>query len=105
MTTELITWLHEQIDADEAAAAGQTPTSWLPEGLSPDNPLAALYSPTRTIAMRRDLLAAWRDPEHADPQDHDSHRSDWALRVLAVTAYSDRPGYRAEWAPDGDEPA
>ncbi len=103
MTAELITWLHEQIDADEAAAADQPPKSWIPEGLSSDNPLAALYSPARTIAMRRDLLAAWRDPEHAGPQDHDSDRSDWALRVLAVTVYSDRPGYRAEWAPDDDE--
>lgn len=105
MTAELITWLHEQIDADEAAVADQPPMSWLPEGLSPDNPLAALYSPARTIAMRRDLLAAWRDPEHAGTQDHDSHSIDWSLRVLAATAYSDRPGYREEWAPADDEPA
>ncbi|MGW7448153.1 DUF6221 family protein [Kitasatospora sp. NPDC054795] len=104
MTAELITWLREQIDADEAAAAAR-PESWLPEGLSADNPLAALYSPARTTAMRRDLLAAWRDPEHAGREDHDSHRSDWSLRVLAATAYSDRPGYRQEWTPTDGEPA
>ncbi|MFE7950711.1 DUF6221 family protein [Streptomyces sp. NPDC057426] len=104
MTAELITWLREQIDADEVAAADQPPMSWLPEGLSPDNPLAALYSPAHTIAMRRDLLAAWRDPEHAGTQDHDSHSIDWSLRVLAATVYSDRPGYREEWAPADDEP-
>ncbi len=55
--------------------------------------------------MRRDLLAAWRDPEHAGTQDHESHSIDWSLRVLAATAYSDRPGYREEWAPADDEPA
>ncbi|MFI0898451.1 DUF6221 family protein [Streptomyces sp. NPDC020983] len=103
MTAELITWLHEQIDADEAAAAGRPPESWLPEGLTPGNPLAALYAPARTTAMKRDLLAAWRDPQHADPGGYDEAlRSDWAVRVLALTSYSDRPGYRAEWAPDDE---
>lgn len=102
MTAELITWLHEQIDADEATAADQPPESWLPEGLTPDNPLAALYAPARTIAMKRDLLAAWRNPDHADLGDHDALHSDWAVRVLALTSYSDRPGYRAEWAPDDE---
>ncbi|WP_073500671.1 DUF6221 family protein [Actinacidiphila paucisporea] len=102
MTAELITWLHEQIDADEAATADQPPESWLPEGLTPDNPLAALYAPARAITTKRDLLTAWRDPEHADPGDHDALRSDWAVRVLALTSYSDRPGYRAEWAPDDE---
>lgn len=105
MTAELISWLHKQIDADEVVAADQPPMSCLPEGLSPDNPLAALYSPARTIAMRRDLLAAWRDAEHADAQGHDSHSVDWSLRVLAATAYRDRTGYREEWAPADDEPA
>ncbi|MFJ5924595.1 DUF6221 family protein [Kitasatospora sp. NPDC092948] len=103
MTAELITWLHEQIDADEAAAAAR-PGAWLPEGLTPDNPLAALYSPARTTAMRRDLLAAWRDPDQAGPEDRDSHGVDWSVRVLAATVYSDRPGYREEWAPaDGGQ--
>ncbi|MFB7339060.1 DUF6221 family protein [Streptomyces hydrogenans] len=105
MTAELIAWLHEQIDADEAAAAGRPATSWLPEGLSPDNPLAALYSPARTLAMRRDLLTAWRDPDRSGTQGQDGHDTDWPLRVLAATAYSDRPGYREEWAPADDEPA
>ncbi|MFJ6437827.1 DUF6221 family protein [Streptomyces sp. NPDC091416] len=102
MTPELITWLHEQIDADETAAAGQPPESWLPEGLTADNPLSALYAPARTIAMRRDMLAAWRDPDHAGHGDNDALRSDWTVRVLAATAYSDRPGYREEWAPDDE---
>jgi len=104
MTAELITWLHEQLDADEAAAAAR-PEDWLPEGLAPDNPLAALYAPARTTAMHRDLLATWRDPAHAGPDDHDSHVIDWSVRVLAATVYSDRPGYREEWSPadDGEE--
>lgn len=102
MTAELITWLHEQIDADEATAADQPPESWLPDGLTPDNPLAALYAPARTIAMKRDILAAWRDPGLADLGDYDALGSDWAVRVLALTSYSDRPGYRAEWAPDDE---
>ncbi|MEU6845630.1 DUF6221 family protein [Streptomyces sp. NPDC046716] len=100
MTAELITWLHEQVDADETAAADQPHESWLPEGLPPDSPLAALYAPARTSAMKRGLLAAWRDPDHAEVGDDDALRSDWAVRVLALTSYSDRPGYRAEWAPD-----
>ncbi|MFE2165418.1 DUF6221 family protein [Streptomyces sp. NPDC059447] len=102
MTAELIAWLHEQIDTDEAAAAGQPPEAWLPEGLAADNPLSAPYAPARTIAMRRDMLAAWRDPDHTDLGDYDALRGDWAVRVLAATAYSDRPGYREEWAPDDE---
>ncbi|MFD6417947.1 DUF6221 family protein [Streptomyces sp. NPDC060194] len=103
MTADLVTWLHEQIDADEEAAALQPPASWLPEGLAPDNSLASLYSPARTIAMRRDLLAAWRDPQHAGIQGQDSQSIEWSLRVLAATAYADRPGYREQWAPADDE--
>ncbi|WP_436998332.1 DUF6221 family protein [Streptomyces sp. enrichment culture] len=102
MTAELITWLQEQIDADEATAADQSSEAGLPDGLTPDNPLAALYAPARTIAMKRDLLAAWLDPDLADPGDHDALHRDWAVRVLALTSYSDRPGYRAEWAPDDE---
>lgn len=102
MTVELIAWLHEQIDADEAAAAGRPPESWRPEGLPADSPLAALFAPARTTAMRREMLAAWRDPDHAAPGDSDALSSDWAVRVLAATAYSDRPGYRREWAPDDE---
>ncbi|MFD5968379.1 DUF6221 family protein [Streptomyces sp. NPDC060311] len=102
MTAELITWLQEQIDADEATAADQSSESGLPDGLTPDNPLAALYAPARTIAMKRDLLAGWRDPTYADPGDQDALHRDWAVRVLALTSYSDRPGYRIEWAPDDE---
>lgn len=103
VVVELITWLNEQIDADEVAAADQPPKSWLPEGVSAGNPLAAFYSPARSIAMRRDLLAVWRAPEHAGAQDHDSHSVGWSLRVLATTAYSGCLGYREEWAPAADE--
>ena len=104
MTNALVTWLRAQLDADEAAATQSDPASWLPVGISPSSRIAAAYDPRRVIGMHRAALDAWRDPDANDVRDQDAYdaasKADWTVRVIAATAYSDRPGYREEWAPE-----
>ena len=115
MTEDLIIWLRAQLDVDasntEAAIAGTLEelrrdgcSTTREELLAVDRALARRL---REVEAKRLLLgddsdgaAVYAVHERGYWPDELTRFADDVLRLLALP-YSDRPGFRQEWAPDG----
>lgn len=109
--TDLAAWLLEQIAEDDAKVRGASRPSiltlprrwhngraWLPMRIRDEN-----AAKRKVIQHCTDAIMGWREDSCTPADDAACAISDLdhVLRLLAVP-YSDRPGYRTEWRPDGD---
>jgi hypothetical protein len=115
---DLATWLLACVDEDEEFARDAMQRSWRATdnhvedlddsevarfNLKPDARHAARWGPARVLAecdTKRRIIAECRGLSDTFPGELVGLLGDAVLSYLALP-YRDRPGYRAEWSPDG----
>ena len=111
MTTDLLTWLRDQLDRDERVAASARDDPYHQLGqyvvLSPDEQVADIAAKRALIGLAES--AANRAGRAEEPVDEYTRTTRSMARMeaaalresvcLLASAYAHRPGYREQWRP------